>query len=154
MSRSYNASNAHSPSCVDALLYISTIRGMFMLTGQSGTQYKQFVHKTPMFARATSLAFCRVCSSVFVKIVGAENNSAFSSTCSSVDMPLTTICTPGKLRSHFKAQDAALHVGCAAFKISSASAGSCASYPPRTGSITKIGIFRSIKNAYSSFARP
>ena len=76
----------------------------------------------------------------------------FSSTCSGVLMPESTIVTPGTLCKKRKAQETTLSSGLRALSVSTASAGRLTSRPPRTPSITQTGMPRSLSSATFSSA--
>ena len=74
--------------------------------------------------------------------------------CSSVDIPLRITCTWGSRFTQRKAQDAMLQSGWASFSMASASLESWASRPPRTGSMTIMGMCRSSRTLYSAAVVP
>ena len=66
-------------------------------------------------------------------------------------MPERTVCTCGRALAQRSAHDGRLQSGCASRRGRSAAGVSRASLPPRTGSITMIGMPRSFRISYSSF---
>ena len=133
-------------------LYADKSAGISNPCGQLSQQYRQPVQGTAIFWRSRRLILARPAGSSLLKPGSRFAVRRFSSVCRMSDIPLSTTATPGRRITNRNAQAAG--ESSALGRYGRHSLGRLASIPPCTGSITMMGIPRSLKISYCCFAVP
>ena len=111
---------------------------------------QQAVHGTAAL-KPSAISSSSACSSA-LRGSGWSNVARLSCICAMLDIPLRIIVTPGISCTHRSAQDASEASGRSACSFSCAAAGRFASFPPRTGSMTQMGMLYRFSSSHFSFA--
>ena len=136
--------------CGPHLIVRTEQRGNVQLFGHPSQQYLQAVQGIISFmpsAMENSMSFSSADSGF-----SSENVRMLSCICSISDIPLSTTVTPGISCRNLKPQDATESSGRMAFNLAASFSSRRASFPPRTGSMTQMGIFRLERSSHFSLA--